>query len=133
MRKEDLLRVANLLEQAERQGMCPARQEYVYSDCQMCATAAMYKVATGIVPYRWDYDHTPQEIAEELSRVLGIDFSAFSRGFSFFGRMMFMNDYGVPFIEIAATLRREAKGMVEEEGADDGIVRIAVELEKAVE
>lgn len=107
--REDTLKVASLLEQAGAQGIWQARQGYVCSAREMCATAAMYNVLTGIVPWDWDYEYTPEQVADELQSVLGIDFSAFSRGASFLGRTITMNDYGVSFLEIAAILRREAE------------------------
>lgn len=105
--KEDLLKVASLLEQAHAAGIQQTCSMYVLNDNQMCATAALYKVARGYAPTHWETARG-EVIVAELNAVAGVDFFDCDDDEALFSRIVEMNDMHYSFERIAQVLREEA-------------------------
>jgi hypothetical protein len=110
MSREDVLKVADLLELAEGRGIEQARNVFVSQDCgRLCATAAIYAVVKGVAPRGWDDFIGADEIRKELYIATDIDFSQESGDTMLFHRLITMNDSGWTFERIARVLREEAE------------------------
>ena len=89
---EEYTKIKTLIEQAEAQGIHQVTNVFVQDENDLCVLAAIYAVATGIVPYHWNKSDV-KDIIEELSGGTGIDFSQRTNGVMLYYRIIRASDY----------------------------------------
>jgi hypothetical protein len=90
--REEYAKLKLLIEQAEARGIHQATDAFVKDENRLCVLAAIYAVATGIVPYHWN-ESDVKDIIEELSDGTGIDFSQRTNGIMLYYRIIRASDY----------------------------------------
>lgn len=88
---EEYAKLKTLIEQAEAQGIHQETNVFVKDETCLCVLAAIYAVATGIVPYHWN-DASDKDIIKELSSGTGIDFSQRTNGITLYDRIIRASD-----------------------------------------
>lgn len=88
---EEYAKLKTLIEQAEARGIHQVTNVFVKDENCLCVLAAMYVIATGIVPYHWN-ESDDEDIIEELSSGTGIDFSQRTNGITLYNRIVRASD-----------------------------------------
>jgi hypothetical protein len=107
MNKQDVVQVAQWLRQAIEGGIKQTRNVYVENDMCMCAVAAIYFEATGVVPFWWNENMGPWDVLKTLNKATGIDFDTVlpGRDHPLFYELIIDNDlHGASFLALAAGL-----------------------------